>query len=361
MAYTFLMDMPDRERILNEVVETISEGVYFIDLDGRITFWNKGAERITGYLRSETVGKKCSESLLRHVDAAGCELCVNGCPLASVMTEGVPKETEVFLHHKDGHRVPVDVRASPITGPDVRPIGAIEVFSDRSERSSLIAELEALKQEVLKDALTGLGNRRYAELSAASAMRDSAAEGGSFGALMIDIDRFKNVNDQHGHLVGSKLLWMIGDAIKGHLRMIDYAFRYGGDEFVVVLPACSKAEAIVHSNDLRRAVQRAAPVLAGLPFPAGALTVSVGVAQLDPARGWEEMIKRADAAMYEAKTGGRNGYRKYSSRTAMSNQTSGPVNTSGPKSSVTVNNPFDTGTAALVSRTLTRVPLVTVS
>ena len=304
MAYTFLMDMPDRERILNEVVETISEGVYFIDLDGRITFWNKGAERITVYLRSETVGKKCSESLLRHVDAAGCELCVNGCPLASVMTEGVPKETEVFLHHKDGHRVPVDVRASPITGPDVRPIGAIEVFSDRSERSSLIAELEALKQEVLKDALTGLGNRRYAELSAASAMRDSAAEGGSFGALMIDIDRFKNVNDTFGHAAGDRVLRMVAWTLANAVRRNDSAARWGGEEFLVICPRIGAATLAEVAERARALVERS-----WLRLEDGrkiTVTVSIGAAMSRPGDDMAILVGRADEMMYASKAGGRN-------------------------------------------------------
>jgi diguanylate cyclase (GGDEF)-like protein/PAS domain S-box-containing protein len=298
------MRLPRREALLSEVVETIAEGVYFIDLDGRISFWNKGAERITGYLREETLGKKCSENLLRHVDAAGCELCVNGCPLASVITEGVPREVEAYLHHKDGHRIPVAVRATPIVGPGGRPIGAIEVFSDRSERSSLIAELETLKEEVLKDALTGLGNRRYAELSADSALREAEAEGGGAGVLMIDIDRFKDVNDTYGHASGDRVLRMVGWTLANAVRRNDAAARWGGEEFLVVCPRIGREALAEVAERVRALVERSWIALEdGRRI---SVTVSVGAALARARDNFSSLAARADEMLYASKAAGRN-------------------------------------------------------
>jgi diguanylate cyclase (GGDEF)-like protein/PAS domain S-box-containing protein len=304
MAYTCRMEMPPLEEILNEVVETIAEGVYYIDLDGRIVFWNKGAERITGYLRSEAVGKRCSENMLRHVDDSGCELCVKGCPLASVMADGTTKEVEVYLHHKDGHRVPVVVHASPIMGAGGRAIGAIEIFSDRSERSGLIAELESLKKEVLTDALTGLGNRRYADLSAASALRDSEAGGGSFGALMIDIDHFKAVNDGYGHATGDRVLRMVGWTLANAVRRNDAAARWGGEEFLVVCPRIGPAVLAEVAERVRALIERS-----WLSLEDGrrvSVTVSVGGALAREGDDLEALVARADERLYACKAGGRN-------------------------------------------------------
>jgi diguanylate cyclase (GGDEF)-like protein/PAS domain S-box-containing protein len=304
MAYTRAMQPQRREELLSEVVETIAEGVYFIDLDGRIGFWNKGAERITGYLRSETLGKRCSESLLRHVDATGCELCVNGCPLASVIAEGAPREVEAYLHHKDGHRIPVAVRATPIMGPDGRPSGAIEVFSDRSERSMLIAELETLKQEVLKDALTGLGNRRYAELSADSALRDSDAEGLGAGVLMIDIDHFKEVNDGYGHASGDRVLRMVGWTLANAVRRNDAAVRWGGEEFLVVCPRIGGASLAEVAERVRALVERS-----WLRLEDGrriSVTVSIGAAMSRRGDSLTGLAARADEMLYASKAAGRN-------------------------------------------------------
>jgi diguanylate cyclase (GGDEF)-like protein/PAS domain S-box-containing protein len=304
MAYTWLMELPRREELLYEVVETIAEGVYFIDLEGRITFWNKGAERITGYLRGETIGKRCSDNLLRHVDAAGCELCVNGCPLASVIAEGAPKEVAVFLHHKDGHRLSVDVRASPILDPDGRSLGAIEIFSDRSERSSLIAELETLKREVLKDALTSLGNRRYAELGAASALREFESGGGLCGVIMIDIDHFKNVNDTFGHASGDRVLRMVGWTLANAVRRNDAASRWGGEEFLVICPRIDAAALAEVAERVRALVERS-----WLSLEDGrriSVTVSVGAAIARKGDDFASLAARADERMYASKSGGRN-------------------------------------------------------
>ena len=109
-------------------------------------------------------------------------------------------EAEVFLHHKDGHRVPILVHASPIFDTDGKSIGAVQVFSDRSERSYLLTELENLKMEVLTDPLTGLGNRRFAEVSAEAAIGE-LEDGVEFGLLILDIDHFKRVNDDYGHAI----------------------------------------------------------------------------------------------------------------------------------------------------------------
>jgi diguanylate cyclase (GGDEF)-like protein/PAS domain S-box-containing protein len=293
-----------REALLSEVVETIAEGVYFIDFDGRITFWNKGAERITGYLREETLGKKCSENLLRHVDASGCELCVNGCPLAAVMADGAPREVEVYLHHKDGHRVPVAVRATPIMGPGGRPSGAIEIFSDRSERSRLIAELETLKEEVLKDALTGLGNRRYAELSAESALRDLDAEDLGTGVLMIDIDHFKDVNDEFGHASGDRVLRMVGWTLANAVRRNDAASRWGGEEFLVVCPRIGRASLAEVAERVRALIERS-----WLRLEDGrriSVTVSVGAAMARRGEALSGLAGRADEMLYASKAAGRN-------------------------------------------------------
>ena len=123
--------------------------------------------------------------------------------------------------------------------------------------------------------------------------------------IFIDLDHFKQVNDTHGHLVGSKLLWLIGDNIKGHLRLIDYAFRYGGDEFVVLLPQTPKESALM-------VVRRIKDILNAAVFFAEEklnikVTASFGVAAFPgDARTRKEILRMADEAMYLVKNTSRN-------------------------------------------------------
>ena len=99
-----------RERLL----DSLFDGVYFVDKERRIQYWSQGAKHLTGYSASEAVGRYCFDNFLVHVDECGCALCLTGCPLASTIADGDRREADVYLRHKLGHRVPVTVRVAPI-------------------------------------------------------------------------------------------------------------------------------------------------------------------------------------------------------------------------------------------------------
>jgi diguanylate cyclase (GGDEF)-like protein/PAS domain S-box-containing protein len=295
-----------RADILAQVIDSIAEGVYILDIDGRIAFWSKGAERITGYPKEEAVGRLCSDNLLRHVDEKGRELCIEGCSMRAAMKECEPMEGDIFLHHKDGHRVPVVVHASPIFDLEDAgsPIGAFEVFSDRSERSNLLSELESLRKEVLTDPLTGLGNRRYAEISAESAIGELEAKGVDFGLIIMDIDRFKNVNDDYGHAIGDRVLRMIGWTLANAVRRRDAAIRWGGEEFIVICPHIEPSVLAEVAERARVLIERS---WIGLEDGRKlGCTVSVGGAMAHRGDSLESLVARADERLYESKTAGRN-------------------------------------------------------
>ncbi len=298
-----MTDDPFRE-VLAQVVDAIAEGVYVLDGGGRISFWNKGAERITGYSREETIGKKCSDGLLRHIDEKGRELCLDGCPMTATMADCKPREAEVFLHHKDGHRVPIYVRASPILGLAGQAVGAVEVFSDRSERSTLLSELESLKKEVLTDPLSGLGNRRFAELRAKSSLEELEAGGSGFGLLMLDIDRFKAVNDEFGHAIGDRVLRMVAWTLANAVRRNDAAIRWGGEEFVVICPGVDAAVLADVAERSRALIERSWIALED--GRKAVVTVSVGGALARPGDALQSLVARADERMYACKAAGRN-------------------------------------------------------
>jgi diguanylate cyclase (GGDEF)-like protein/PAS domain S-box-containing protein len=298
------MNDSERAEVLAQVVESIAEGVYFLDVDGRISYWNKGAERITGYSREEAVGKKCSDNLLRHVDDKGRELCLDGCPMMATMGDCRPREAEVFLHHKDGHRVPIVIHTSSILGEAGNAVGAFEVFMDRSERSSLLVELESLKKEVLTDPLTGLGNRRYAEICAETAFRELEANGAGFGLIILDIDYFKAANDEHGHAIGDRVLRMIGWTLANAVRRNDAAIRWGGEEFVVICPR-------IQLSVLEEVAERARALIerSWIGLEDGrrlTCTVSAGGAMARPGDSLDSLVARADERLYACKAAGRN-------------------------------------------------------
>ncbi len=106
--------MVDSNDIYRDLLEQIYDGVYFVDTERRILFWNRGAERITGFSRDEVLNHCCHDNILKHFDGSGTCLCQNECPPMKTIQDGQAREAEAFLHHKDGHRVPILVRVTPV-------------------------------------------------------------------------------------------------------------------------------------------------------------------------------------------------------------------------------------------------------
>jgi diguanylate cyclase (GGDEF)-like protein len=165
--------------------------------------------------------------------------------------------------------------------------------------------VEKIQELTITDDCTGLYNARHLYKTLESEVYRSARFSYEFSVLFLDLDHFKNVNDTHGHLIGSRLLTEIGYMIKSHLRLIDYAFRYGGDEFVVLLPQTGKESAMVVARRLRD-VFRTSRFLKeqGLNIN---VRVSMGVATYpEDAKSAHEIIRQADEMMYSVKNSTRD-------------------------------------------------------
>ncbi len=160
--------------------------------------------------------------------------------------------------------------------------------------------VEKIQELTITDDCTGLYNARHLYKTLEAEVYRSARFGYEFSVLFLDLDHFKQVNDTHGHLVGSKLLNEIGYAIKSNLRLIDYAFRYGGDEFVVLLPQTSKESALVVARRLQD-VFRAAQFVMSDDLSLN-VRASMGVATYpEDAKTAHEIIRQADEMMYMVK------------------------------------------------------------
>ena len=130
----------------------------------------------------------------------------------------------------------------------------------------------------MTDDLTGLHNLRSFEACLPALIQQSRAQGSSLSMLVFDVDRLKSLNDQHGHLAGAEAVRTVGHLVAARLPEDAVASRYGGDEFVVAIPSCPPFRARQIANDLCRTVSDTAPVLAGIAFPTGTISISVGIA-----------------------------------------------------------------------------------
>lgn len=155
------------------------------------------------------------------------------------------------------------------------------------------------------DTLTGLYNRYWLDEMMPRLLERSKTDGGELGLLMLDVDHFKNFNDTYGHLAGDEVLRKLGSIIHGHLRPDDSAIRYGGEEFVIILPGLSRDSVIEVADRLCMVVRdQTEAALSSKNLPG--VTISIGVAMLTPGQGGNDLIAVADEALYRAKREGRD-------------------------------------------------------
>lgn len=285
------------------VLDAIGDGIYVVDRERRIRFWNSGAERLTGYPADEAVGRWCGDGMLDHIDDDGASVCGSRCPLLETMRDGRRRECRVHLHHQDGSMVPVRVAASPLYDATGEITGAVEVFVDDSARVQTARAVAALTERTLLDPLTGLGNRALLDRVLAGRVDAHNAGGPPFGLLFIDVDRFKCVNDTHGHQVGDRVLQVLSRTFTQGRRSDDVVVRYGGEEFVVVTGSIDTEGLITLADRLRMlAAQSRVPVADGVVR----VNVSVGAALARFGDTAEVLLGRADARLLQAKRAGRD-------------------------------------------------------
>jgi diguanylate cyclase (GGDEF)-like protein len=223
--------------------------------------------------------------------------------LAASIADGEPRRADVYLHHRDGHRVPVRVRVSPIRDASGTVTAAVETFSEnRAEREirERVAELERL---AMLDGLTGLANRRYMDGRLEAKLSENARYGWPFGLAILDIDDFKKVNDAFGHETGDRVLKMVAATLRASVRPFDDVGRWGGEEFLVLLANVRGAAARALVDRLRVLVAASSLDREDGPL---AVTVSAGLAEVRDGDTAEIILRRADEGLYSSKRAGKN-------------------------------------------------------
>ncbi len=286
------------------IIENLYDGLYFVNRDRVITYWNKAAEQISGFTAEEVVGKSCSDHILTHVDSDGNSVCTGTCcPLDATILDGIPREIELYIHHKNGHRVPVSIRVSTLTDKDGNIIGGIELFTkikDQAANELRVIELEKL---ALLDSLTQLPNRNYIEREIQNRLEQHKRYNSAFGILFIDIDCFKSINDIQGHIAGDDVLKFIANTFVANARPFDLYGRWGGDEFIGIIHNVNIDDLELIGNRLRSLIKSSYIIHEERKL---FVTVSIGATLIRDNDTIDSLLKRADTIMYKSKAAGRN-------------------------------------------------------
>lgn len=285
-----------RHRLL---AENAWDVIWTMSRDGTITYVSPAIERVNGLAPGVVVGEPHGEMLAGGSRATVYEYFRQ---LFAAMRDGSdpPRfDGEVEYFHKNGTVCMGELQIIPNLGPDGTVVEILGVSRDISPRKQLEAELTAL---AVTDPLTGLWNRRHtaALLSAEIDRAHRAAQ--PLTLLMLDIDHFKAINDGYGHSTGDHILTELGRRLRARVRAGDVLGRWGGEEFVVLLRDCGRADGDSAAESIRTAVCDAPFVLAEPVH----VSVSIGVATLTGDDDLASWLDRADTALYRAKRAGRN-------------------------------------------------------
>jgi diguanylate cyclase (GGDEF)-like protein/PAS domain S-box-containing protein len=285
------------------LIENIFDGLYLVNKDRTIIYWNRVAEKITGYRSDEVIGHRCLDNILVHVDKNGENLCRGRCPLIATINDGTFRDAEVYLRHKEGHRVPVWVRAAPLYDTAGNIIGGAELFTDLSASNAITDKIHTLEKLSLMDSLTQLANRRFIELELNSRFSEHKRYGVPFGVIFMDIDFFKRFNDTYGHRMGDRVLRTIAKTFLNAARPSDLMGRWGGEEFIGILRGVDQDSLRSTAERIRSLVEKSQIREKRLELY---VTVSIGATLSQDDDTPSSIIQRADALLYRSKRSGRN-------------------------------------------------------
>lgn len=285
------------------VLDHVSDGVYVLDPKRNILHWNRSAERLSGYPAAEVVGRSCRDNILVHIDDKGECLCAGRCPVVATLEDGQARQAEVFLHHKDGYRVPVRVDVSAIRDEAGKIIAAVETFQENSVLIAMRSSIEKLKTWSVVDLETGLSSRRSTEMRLQTCIEEVKRYERPFGILLAEIDFYSTLQRELSPEMLIRVRRMVGRSLLHSLRSMDTVGRWSDQEFLAIVAnadaedlqvACDRARAIVDASFIQT---DSGPVHA---------TVSIGATAATDSDAIEAMLRRAEVCLLTSRSGGRN-------------------------------------------------------
>lgn len=286
----------ERERdLLKQVVQNASDCIMTVEPHGKISLVNQAVGATFGYDPTDLIGAPIDMIFVPENPPAAAAEMLNS------MRSGGTWSGEVMARRNDGSRIPVHVSLGMAQDPASDETIAIINARDVTDQQRL---LDRLKQLSITDDLTGAYNVRYLWARLRYEFLRARRYNQPVSFLMVDLDRFKLVNDTHGHRVGDDVLRLVTKAMSEGIRQVDIIARYGGEEFAVILPNTDIAGALPCAEHLRNCVESNMMQIGALKLK---VTVSVGAATISAdVRDEEQLIRRADEALMQAKREGRN-------------------------------------------------------
>jgi len=276
--------------IFRAVLENLETAVCIVDREWRIVFWNRGAEKITGYRRHDVTGQTNQANILAQCNHINCNLCEDGCPISAALLSGQQREMEISLRHKAGHAVPVRLQVMPIRDGRGGVAGAAECFAVQHELSDVDVHRGNLANHGCLDTLTGTPNQAFTH----SHLRENLAffqeYGLPFGVLRIQIEKLDELRARHGREAVDVMLHVVAQTMKYTLRPDGFLGHWADNQFLAILTYCEPDQLEKAAHSVQRMVS-----CSGIQWWDDLLTVSVviGRAMVREGDTVESLLERA--------------------------------------------------------------------
>ncbi len=283
--------------IFRNVLDSLQTGVCLADRNGKMLFWNQGAERLTDHKRHEVVGSLRRDNILPQCNDQGCVACGATCPFARTMHEGKPQEANMQLRHKEGHPVHVLMRIAPIRDSHGSVIGIAESFDEQKFTSERDRTQNTLAAHGCTDETTGIPNHEFTGFHLSENLASFARYHLPFGVIVIKIDRLEHFRASYGKQAGAAVLRVVAQTMRNAFRPSDFLGRWSEDQFLAILINCSPSGVEQTSERIRKMVS-----YAGLRWWSDELsiTTSVGCAAAQSGDSTESLLKRAESSLQQS-------------------------------------------------------------
>jgi diguanylate cyclase (GGDEF)-like protein/PAS domain S-box-containing protein len=285
------------------VLDSLPVAVCAVDREGKVILWNDGAERVTGYLRQDVLGRLCTEAFLEHADTDNNPMEGNALPLVETMRDGKCVTLRASLRKKSGQSVGVHVRTVPLRGDDGRMHGAAELFEEMITKAPTDRRHNKLAVAGCVDQLTAILNHSMILARLQESLSLHKVYPVPFCALCISIDGLAKIRERFGQAAVDATLHVVAQTLESALRPTDYLGRRLEQEFLAILTECNESDVPRVGDRLRKMAQRAHVNWWGDTW---GVTISIGatpVQDMDTAGG---MVSRAEEGMRKSSDAGGN-------------------------------------------------------
>lgn len=278
-----------KDQNYQNLLENLYEGVFYVDLNRKIKYWSKGAEKITGYTSEEMIGKYCGKTYLAHTTLNNEPLCETGCLFRETLLTGTYRKSEVFLKHKKGHKIHVSVRVSPMYNMEGKIIGATQIFTNNEYYFKHKTANEDESYALYFDRLTKLPSQYSMKLKIKAKIQEFRRYGWKFACFLLEIDNFVEYKRKLDSAKMDELIISISQLVKINLRPFDIISRWQANQFMVLMVNVSEDYLEMLSERLRKSIlKKGLPSLKKNVGP----SLSIGTSIVTEGISLEELIEK---------------------------------------------------------------------